>query len=104
MAAELGGPGALPIAAEIDRRLAPHRQPDDAIHLLAVADAAEVLAPGRLAGVTDEIGSGDVVVMSKFAAAQPGEIGFRGIGAGTADAEAILVVDPLHGEAGILRT
>ena len=39
MAAELGGPGGLPVAAEIDRRLAPHRQHDDAIHLLAVADA-----------------------------------------------------------------
>jgi hypothetical protein len=103
LAAGLSGPGALPVATEIDRRPASHCQPDDAIHLLAVTDAAEVLAPGRLSGVTDEIGSGDVVVMSEFAAAQAGEIGFRGIGAGTVDAEAVLVVDPLHGEAGVQR-
>ena len=96
-------PSSLPIAAEIDRRLAPHRQPDDAVDLLTVIDAAEVLAPGCFPGVADEIRPGDVVVMSEFAAAQAGEIGFCAIGAGAPDAEAILVVDPLHGEAGVQR-
>jgi len=76
LAAELGGPGTLPVAAEVDRRPAPHRQSDDAIDLLAVADAAEILPPGRLAGVADEIRPGDVVMMAEFTAAQTGEIGF----------------------------
>src|SRR6201989_119823 len=71
----VGGPGTLPVAAEVDRRPAPHRQSDDAIDLLAVADAAEILPPGRLAGVADEIRPGDVVLMAGATAAQTGEIG-----------------------------
>src|SRR5271168_2940990 len=47
--------------------------------------------------------AGDVVVMSEFASAQTGEIGLRAIGAGAADAEAVLVIDPLHDEAGMQR-
>jgi hypothetical protein len=41
--------------------------------------------------------------MSEFASAQTGEIGLRAIDAGAADAEAVLVIDPLHGEAGMQR-
>jgi hypothetical protein len=41
--------------------------------------------------------------MSEFASAQTGEIGLRAIGAGAADAEAVLVIDPLHDEAGMQR-
>ena len=96
MAAGLSGLRALPVTAEVDRRPAPHRQPDDAVDLLAVADAAEILPPGRFAGIANEIGSGDMVVMAEFAAAQTGEIGFRTVGAGAVDAEAVLMVDPLH--------
>src|SRR4051812_6681255 len=99
----LGGLRALPIAAEIHRRAAAHRQPRDAINLLAVADAAQVLAPGRLLGVANKIGSGDMVVVSEFAAPQTREIGFRAVGAGAIDAVALLVVDPLHGEASVQR-
>src|SRR5690349_18285776 len=73
------------------------------MRLPAVADAAQVLPPSRLLGVADEIRSGDVVVMSEFAAAQAGEIGLRAIGAGAVNAVAILVVDPLHGEPGVQR-
>lgn len=76
----------MPVAAEIHRRPAPHRQSDHAVDLLAVADAAQVLAPGRLLGIANKIGSGDVVVMSEFAATQTGEVGFRAIGAGAVDA------------------
>src|SRR3954464_11517396 len=103
LAAGLSGMRALPVAAEVDRRPAPHRHPDDAVDLVAVTDAAEVLTPGRLAGITDEIRPGDMVVMSEFTAAQTGEIGFRAIGAGAVDAEAILMIDPLHGQAGVQR-
>jgi hypothetical protein len=35
----------LPIAREIDARLRGHRQPGDAAHLFAVAQAAIVLTP-----------------------------------------------------------
>jgi hypothetical protein len=54
LAAGLGSLRALPITAEINRRSAPHRQADHAVDLLAVADPAQVLAPGRLLSVTDE--------------------------------------------------
>src|SRR4051794_34228551 len=43
------------------------------------------------------------VVMSDLASTQTGEVGFRAIGAGTVDAIAVLVVDPLHGETGMQR-
>ena len=91
----------MPVAAEIDRRFATHRQPDNTIDLVAIADAAQVLAPSRLLGITDEIRPGDMVMMPKFAARQAGEIGFHAIGAGAVDAVAVLVIDPLHGEAGM---
>jgi Zn-dependent peptidase ImmA (M78 family) len=73
LAAALGGPGALPVAAEIDRRFATHPQPDNTIDLVAIADAAQVLAPSRLLGITDEIRPGDMVMMPKFAAPQAGD-------------------------------
>ncbi len=82
----------MPIAAEVDRWPASHRQSGDAIDLLAVTDAALVLTPGRLLGVAEEIGPGDVVVMPKFTATQTGrpprtgEVGFRTIRAGAVDA------------------
>ncbi len=47
----------LPVAAEIDRRRAPHRQTSHAAHLFAVAGAPEVFTPGCFLGVSDEIGS-----------------------------------------------
>ncbi len=86
-----------------DRWAASHRQADDAVRLLAVADPAQVLWTCRLLRVVDEIGAGDVVVMPKLAAAQAGEVGFCPVGAGAVDAVAVLVVDPLHGEPGVQR-
>jgi hypothetical protein len=101
MAGDLGDFRPLPVAREVDRRSAPHRQADDAIDLLAVADATEVVAPDGLLGVAKQIGACDVMVMTGFATAQAGEIGFCPVGAGTVDAVALLVVDPVHGEAGM---
>src|SRR5689334_21210439 len=101
VATELGGACTLPIAAEIDRWPAAHRQTDNTVRLLAVADAAEVLAPGCLLGIAEEIRPSDVVVMPEFAAAQTGEVGFYAIGAGAFDAVAVLMVDPPHGEPGV---
>ena len=63
----------------------------------------QILAPSGLLGVADKVRPSNVVVMSEFAATQSGEIGFRAIGAGAVDAIAVLVVDPLHSEAGVQR-
>ena len=100
-AIELGGARTLPITAEIDRWPASHRQADNTVRLLAVADAAEVLAPGCLLGIAEEIRPSDMVVMPELAPAQAGEVGFRAIGAGAVNAVAVLMVDPLHGEPGV---
>lgn len=70
MAADLGGLRALPVATEINRRLAPHRQSNHAVDLLAVADTAQVLPPGGLLSVANKVRLGDVVVMAEFAAMQ----------------------------------
>jgi hypothetical protein len=56
------------------------------VRLLAVADSAQVLAPGCLLGIAEEIRPSDVVVMPEFAAAQTGEVGFCAIDAGAFDA------------------
>ncbi len=90
MAGRLDGLRALPIAAEVDGRAASHRQTDDAMRLLAVADTAQVLPPGRLLRVADEVGASDVVVMPNLAAAQAGEVGLCPVGAGAVNAVAVL--------------
>ncbi len=41
--------------------------------------------------------------MSELAATQTGEVGFSAVGAGAVDAVTVLVVDPLHGKAGVQR-
>ena len=50
------------------------------MHLVAIAGAAQVFTPGRFLRVTDEIRSGNMVMVSKFAATQAGEIRFCAIG------------------------
>ena len=70
MAADLGGLRALPVPAEIDRGPTPHRQPDDAVDLLAFADAAAVLTPRHFLGVAEKIPPGDMVMVPEFAAPQ----------------------------------
>ncbi len=90
MAADLGGPRALPVAAEVDRWSASHRQSDHAVDLLAVADA-KVFAPSRLLRVTNKRWTGDVAVMAELAATQAGEVGLSTIGAGAVNAVAVLM-------------
>ena len=75
----------------------------NAVGLLAIADAAEVLTPRCLLGIAEEIRPSDMVVMPELTTAQAGEVGLRAIGAGTVEAVAVLVVDALHGEAGVQR-
>ena len=93
-------PRTLPVAAEVDRGSQPHRQLDDAVRLLAVADAARIFPPGRFLSVAEEIGPGDVVMVADLAAAQAGEEGLCAVGAGTVQAVALLMVDPPSSEPG----
>ncbi len=71
--------------------------------LLAIADTPQVVAPGGLLGVADQIGPSNVIVVAKLGTAQAGEVGLRPVGAGAIDAVAVLVVDPLHGKPGVQR-
>lgn len=93
----------MPVAAEVNRRPAPHGQARNAEDLIAVADAAQVFTPGGFPGVANQIRPGNVVVMAKLAATQAGKVGLRAIRAGAVYTEAILMVDPAHGEAGVQR-
>ena len=81
----------------------PHHQSNYAVDLLAVADAAQVLAPGCLLGITEQVGPGNVMVVAEFGPAQAGEVGFCAVGAGPGDAVAVLVINAAHGKAGVQR-
>src|SRR5664279_948788 len=101
MAGASGGSCALPVAAEVHRWPAVHRQADNAVQLLAVADATGVFSPGGFLGVAEEISAGDVVMMPNLPAAQPREEGLCTVGAGAVEAVALLMVDPPHREPGV---
>lgn len=93
----------MPVAAEVNRRSAPHGQARNAEDLIAIADAAQVFTPGGFLGVAKQIRPGNVVVMAKLAATQARKVGLRAIRAGAVYAEAILMVDPLHRKAVVQR-
>ena len=93
----------MPVAAEVNRRPAPHGQASNAEDLIAIADAAQVFTPGGFLGIAKQIRPGNVVVMAKLAATQAGKVGLRAIRAGAVYAEAILMVDPLHRKAVVQR-
>ncbi len=52
---------ALPVAAEIDRRSAPHGQASNAEDLIAVADAAAVFTPSGFLSETGQGSTGEAV-------------------------------------------
>jgi hypothetical protein len=54
----------LPIPAEVDAPLRGHRQPDNAVYLFAIADAAVILASCGLLGKADQVGASDVMVVA----------------------------------------
>ena len=56
------------------------------MRLLAVADAAQVFPPCCLLRIADEIGTGDMVMVSQLAAAQAREKRLCPVGAGAIDA------------------
>ena len=66
-------PTPLPISAEIDARLVPHRQRHDPINLEAVRVFPVILAPRALLREADQVRAGDVVMVADLAAAHAGE-------------------------------
>ena len=64
-----------------DIMAARHLSSDDALHLIAIGEGAEILAPRRFLRISSEIGARDVVIMPQFAAAHPRKIVLRTVGA-----------------------
>jgi hypothetical protein len=63
----------LPITAEIDARLVPHRQHRNAVGLKAVRVFPAILAPRHLLREPDQVWADDVVVVPDLRSAHPGE-------------------------------
>jgi hypothetical protein len=89
----------LPIAAEIDARLVPHRQRYNAIDLDAVRVFPMILSPRSLLRETDEIRTREVMMVPDLGAAHAAKKRF-GIVAVDAVAETVslLVIDPVQRE------
>jgi hypothetical protein len=77
MARDLSGVCPLPIAAEIDRGRADHGLSHHGMRLLPIADPTKVLTPCGLPRVANEVGPGDVMMVSQFGATQTREVRFR---------------------------
>lgn len=94
----------LPIAAEIDARLAVHRQPHDAIYLRPVQLPAMILARGAFLREPQQIPAGDMVMMANLAAPHATEKAFGRIGVDlvrAAERVGFLMVDPVERVAGV---
>jgi hypothetical protein len=63
--------GSLPISAEIDAWLVPHRERHDPIDLDAVRVFPVILAPRALLREADQVETGDVMMVPDFAAPHP---------------------------------
>jgi hypothetical protein len=59
----------LPVAGEVHALAALHRQRGHAVHLIAIRDAAVILAPRRLLRVSEEISASNVIVNADFGGA-----------------------------------
>ena len=64
----LGSPTPLPIPAEIDARLVPHRQRYNAIDLDAVRVPPMILAPGSFLGEAYQIRAGEMMMVADLSA------------------------------------
>ena len=62
---------ALPVAAEIDRRSGAGDQHEDGAHLQTVAVAPVIFFPGSLPRVTNQVDTGDSMMVTPLAPAQP---------------------------------
>ena len=90
----------LPIAAEIDAGLVPHRQRHDPVNLDAVRLFPVILAPGGFLGEAYQIGAGKMMVVADLGPAHAAEKRF-GVVAVDAFAEAVrlLMIYAVHREA-----
>src|SRR5271157_2563434 len=68
------------------------------IELRAGRFAAHVFTPSHFTGILAEMGPGDVMMLAKLRAAEPGEITFRLVRAGAIRAIRLAMIDPLHFE------
>jgi hypothetical protein len=92
---------ALPVTRKINARLPIQSEVGNLANLLAIGYAAVIFAPRRLLRVTQEIGTGDMVMMTGFRATQAGEIAFRPIRASAVEAVSLLVIDAAHFKAAV---
>jgi len=86
----------LPVAAKIDAWLTRHGELSDASDLFAVGDAAAVFPPGCLLGVAEEIGAGDVVVVTGLGPAKAAEVLLGPVGASAVVGIGLGMDDALH--------
>src|ERR1700728_1590952 len=87
---------ALPIPGEGFRLAAVKRIAGKFLYLLAVRQAAVILAPRRFLRIPEKIVPGDMVMMADLGAAHTGEKFLRPIGASAILRIGFLVVDALH--------
>ena len=92
---------ALPVPAEINAGLVRHGQFRDARQLLAIADAAGVLAPCGFLRVAKQVDAADVVMVSDLATAKAREVFLSLIRAGAIERIGLAMVDPLHFKLGV---
>ena len=85
----------LPVAGEVRRDALAHNEAGELRDLIAVRNAAVILAPRTFLRVTEQIGAGDVMEMTDLGAAQAAEIFLGPIGAGAVERIGFLMVDAL---------
>ena len=86
----------LPVPHEVRAGGLGEGQGGDAAGLVPVGHAAVILAPGRFLSVAEQVGAGDMVVVSSLGATEAAEILLRHVRAGAGLAVGLGVVDPLH--------
>jgi hypothetical protein len=76
----------LPISGEVHGLASLHCKGGHAAHLIAIRDAAIILAPRRLLRIAKQIRACNVMVNARFSTAQAGETFLGLVGAGTIEA------------------
>src|ERR1700730_9200940 len=92
-------PAPLPVSAEIDARLVPHRQRHDAIDLDAVRVPPMILAPRSFLSEPDQIRAGEMMVVADLRAAHAAEKALSVVAMdAVAEAVGFLMVDSVQCE------
>jgi hypothetical protein len=97
-------PAPLPISAEVGAGLVAHRQCHDPVNLFPVRHPLVGLAPCRLFGEADQVGAGDMVMVSNLASAHPAKEALGSVCVDrliATEAVRLLMVDPVRFELGV---